>query len=111
MSETREVRTIASEKNFENRVKKFLKDEGCYFVKYWGGGQFTRSGVPDLLICCNGHFLGVELKAPNGKASDLQKFNINEIKRAGGIGLILYPDEFEDFKRVIFKLKNVIDNN
>ena len=33
---------MASEKNFENRVKRFLKDEGCYFIKYWGGGEFTK---------------------------------------------------------------------
>ena len=38
------------EKILENRVKEFLKSEGCWLVKYWGGGSYTRAGVPDLLV-------------------------------------------------------------
>lgn len=105
------VKKIAKEKNFENKIKKFLKDQDCYFIKYWGGGQFTKSGVPDLLICCNGYFVAVEVKAENGKPSELQLWNIEQIKKAGGIAMVLYPNQFEDFKKVIVSLKNVIDNN
>lgn len=97
---------MAAEKNFENKVKKFLKDEGCYCVKYWGGGLFTTAGIPDLLICCNGHFLGVELKAENGRVSQLQNLHIENIKRSGGIALVLYPKDFENFKKMIKDLKN-----
>lgn len=96
---------MAGEKTFENKVKAFLADQGCWFVKYWGGGEFTKAGIPDLLICCNGKFLGVELKAKNGKPSELQKWNIAKIKEAGGVGLILYPDGFEAFKNIIMMLK------
>lgn len=97
---------MAAEKNFENKVKKFLKDEDCYFVKYWGGGAFTKSGVPDILTCCNGYFVGVELKAPNGKPSDLQLHNLNEINKSGGFGILLYPDKFNEFKNFMHVLKN-----
>lgn len=102
---------MAQEKQFENRIKKFLKEQGCWYLKVWGGGQFTKSGIPDLLICCNGYFVAVEVKAENGKPSDLQLWNIGEIKKAGGIAMVLYPNQFEDFKNFIFLLKNVIDNN
>lgn len=95
---------MAAEKNFENKVKKFLDAEGCYFVKYWGG-YLTKAGVPDLLVCVNGHFLGVELKASNGKSSRLQLLNIEQIKKAGGIAMTLYPDDFEMFKNLIKDLK------
>ena len=97
---------MAAEKNFENRVKKFLKEQGCWFVKYWGGGQFTKAGVPDLLICCNGHFIAAEIKAPNGKPSDLQLWNIEQIRKAGGFADVLYPKDFEEFKKLILELKN-----
>ena len=96
---------MSAEKSFENKVKKFLENEGCYFVKYWGGGQFTKAGIPDLLICCNGHFLGVELKAPKGKPSELQLWNIKKIKEAGGVAMVLYPDQFDSFKELIHELK------
>jgi Holliday junction resolvase len=96
---------MAAEKQFETKVKKFLKDQGCWFLKYWAGAAYTKTGIPDLLICCNGCFLGVELKAPNGKPSELQLWNIEQIKKAGGIGLVLYPKDFDSFKELIIKLK------
>jgi Holliday junction resolvase len=95
---------MAAEKNFENRVKKFLKDQGCWFIKYWAGSEFTKSGVPDLLVCCNGHFLGIELKGPKGRPSELQLWNIEQIKKAGGIAMVLYPKDFDEFKTLIHKL-------
>ena len=102
---------MASEKQFENKIKKFLKEQNCYYIKYWGGGQFTKSGVPDLLICCNSYFVAVEVKAENGKPSELQLYNIDEIKKAGGFAMILYPNQFDNFKKFIKLLKNVIDSN
>ncbi len=89
---------MAAEKNFENRVKKFLKEQECYFIKYWGGASYTKSGVPDLLVCCNGHFIGIEVKAEKGKPSELQIYNLREIDKAGGYGVLLYPKDFEKFK-------------
>lgn len=56
------------------------------------------------MVCCNGYFLGVELKGPKGKPSALQLYNIEEIKKAGGIAMVLYPKDFEDFKTLIYNL-------
>lgn len=96
---------MPSEKQFENQVKKFLKDEGCWFLKYWAGATYTKSGIPDLLVCCNGYFIGVEVKAPKGKPSELQLYNLRKINEAGGIGFVLYPKDFDLFKKLIQKLK------
>ena len=95
---------MAQEKQFENRVKDFLKSKGCYIIKYWGGGEFTKAGVPDLLVCCNGLFLGIELKADKGKPSELQKYNLRAIEDAGGYGILLYPKDYELFKQLIIGL-------
>ena len=92
---------IAQEKQFENKVKKFLKDNGCYFIKYWGGAQFTKAGVPDLLVCCYGFFIGVELKASNGTPSPLQIHNLKSIDSAGGFAVLLYPKDFTLFKNFV----------
>lgn len=103
---------MGQEKIFENKVKKFLKDNGCWFIKYWGGSQFTKAGIPDLLCCVNGYFVAIELKAKNGKASELQKYQISKIRDANGIGVILYPNQFDDFKNYIISLtQNVTCNN
>lgn len=96
---------MAAEKTFENKVKAFLKEQGCWHLKTWSNGV-QRSGVPDLLVCCHGEFVGVELKAPNGKPSDLQLWNLRKIKESGGFAWLLYPRSYELFKGFIYALKN-----
>jgi hypothetical protein len=107
---------MASEKLFEGRVKKWLHSQGIYaagtpknkmdveqvgwFLKIWGGG-FMKAGIPDVLMCVNGFFISVELKGESGTASDLQKLNTERINAANGIGVILYPEGFEEFKEIV----------
>ena len=78
-----------------------MKEEGCYFVKYWGGGEFTKAGVPDILVCCKGRFIGVEVKSATGKPSPLQIYHLRRIYEAGGIAVLLYPKDFDMFKKLI----------
>lgn len=92
-----------NEKPFENKIKKYLKDNNCWFIKIWGGG-FQRAGIPDLLTCISGRFVAIEVKGSNGEPSELQKWNIRKIKESGGIGVILYPEDWENFKKIIDEL-------
>lgn len=89
---------MAAEKQFENKVKKYLEGRGCWILKYWGGAAYTKSGIPDLLVCANRNFIGVELKAPNGEPSLLQLYHLDKIRKAKGYGILLYPKDFENFK-------------
>lgn len=91
------------EKTYENKIKQFLKEQGAYFVKYFGCA-FTQAGVPDILSGVNGYFLAIEVKNEAGKPSELQKLNINKINKAGSFGVIVRPSDFDELKRVIFYL-------
>lgn len=92
------------EKEFENKVKKYLdKLPKCWYIKIWGGG-FMKAGIPDILGVINGKFIALELKGPNGVPSELQKRNIRIINQCGGWGVILYPKDFEEFKEGVKKL-------
>lgn len=89
------------EKEFQRKAIKYLKSlPNTWFFKVFGGG-FQRSGIPDLICCINGVFVAIELKGDNGKPTELQKMNIKKINEAGGIGIILYPSGFEEFKKLI----------
>ena len=77
-----------SEKTFENKIKSYLTDNGCYIIKTHGD-RFSKVGTPDLLICCNGKFIGAEIKAVNGVPSELQLYHLRQINDSGGIGLLL----------------------
>ena len=94
---------IASEKLFENKIKNYLKNNECYFVKFFAN-RMTKVGVPDLLCCINGYFVGIEVKAESGTPSELQKHNRDAIKYAGGISVILYPQDWDLFKTMVEQL-------
>ena len=96
---------MASEKIFENKIKKHLEERGCYYVKFFAN-SYTKIGVPDILASVNGRFVAIEVKAKNGRPSELQKLNRKQIRDSGGISIILYPSQFEDFKLLIDDLLN-----
>ena len=87
---------MGAEKNFENNIKKFLDEQGCYYIKHFANA-FTKVGVPDILASVNGYFVAIEVKASNGRPSELQLYNIKKINMSGGIGIVLYPNDFGNF--------------
>lgn len=99
------VFNIAQEKRFENKIKRYLESRGAWFVKFFANA-YTPKGIPDILACVNGYFVGIEVKAPNGKPSEIQIFNIRKINDAGGFAFILYPSKFNEFKEFIDGLTN-----
>lgn len=120
---------MAKEKNFENRVKRYLESVGVYalgtpkqkmtvkpkgyYEKRWGSAM-TTAGLPDLHIVVKGKSIEIELKAPKGKPSILQKRMIDQIVASGSIGAILYEFKKDipkdnDFKAYIdFELFKVL---
>lgn len=97
---------MTPETTFKNKVKKLLQAHGCFAIKYWGGGSYTKKGIPDLLVCCKGRFIGLELKAPDGKPTDLQLFNLKKIHQAGGMAILLYPKDLNTFLQLLDDLDN-----
>ena len=91
---------MAAEKQFENKIKAYLRTRSAYFVKFFANA-FTRSGVPDILACVNGYFVGIEVKAKDGRPTDLQLYNIRAIRDAGGFAFVLYPSAYERFTKFI----------
>ena len=81
-------------------IKTYLKNNGCWYVKYFAN-RMTKSGVPDILACVNGYFMAIEVKADKGKPSELQLWNREKIREAGGISIIVYPNQWEDLKLLI----------
>lgn len=90
-----------TEAEFQKKVLEFLRSQGVWHVKYWGGGQFTKAGIPDILACVKGKFVAIELKTETGRLSKLQEYNLAKIKESGGQALVLHPSGFEAFKDFI----------
>lgn len=88
------------EKLFENKIKDYLTSKGCWYVKFFAN-SFTKAGIPDILACVNGRFVGIEVKAATGHPSELQLAHQKQIRKAGGVSIIIYPNQFDLFKEMI----------
>lgn len=89
---------MVKEKQFERKIKAWIKKKGGWCVKYHGDA-FSTAGIPDLLACLDGRFVGIEVKAEDGEPSQLQIWTVKQIRKAGGAALVLYPSGFDRFKR------------
>lgn len=68
--------------------------------------QASISGTPDILLCCNGLFIALELKSATGKASELQKYNLKNVDKCGGLGLLVNPGNWEQVKILLKLISN-----
>ena len=91
---------MAAEKNFENRIKKYIEKKNGWYVKFFANA-YTKSGIPDILCCLNGRFLGIEVKQEIGKPSELQEFHLQEINKRNGVGILAYPSGFDELKSIM----------
>ena len=74
------------EKDIVAAIKRYLATlgEDVFFWKEHGG-PYGVSGVPDIICCYKGRFLGLEAKLPGGTLTALQERALERINRAGGI--------------------------
>lgn len=112
---------IAGEKNFENRIKKWLQSKGVYppntpkqkikappigYYEKRFGSQFTINGLPDMHLCIKGHSIDLELKDVRGKPSQAQIKILDNIKSWGCEAYLLYPKDWEAIKQRIEEVIN-----
>ena len=79
------------------RVKKILVDLNAYYTMPHGAG-YGNAGVPDFLVCYKGRFIGIECKANGNKPTALQMFNLCEIRRCGGTGLVIDETNVDELR-------------
>ena len=76
------------EKKLKQKVCAKLKELGAYYF-YASTGGYGASGVPDIVACYKGKFIGIECKANGNKATALQQKHLREISMQQGISLII----------------------
>ena len=79
----------------EKKVKNAVVDElnkfkAYYFYPVTGG--YGRSGIPDIIVCYKGRFLGIECKAGYNKPTALQEREMKAIRDAGGETMVIRED-------------------
>ena len=82
------------EKKVKQKVCAKLKELGAYYF-YASTGGYGASGVPDIVACYKGKFIGIECKAKGNKATALQQKHLREISMQQGVSLIIDETNIE----------------
>jgi Holliday junction resolvase len=88
----------------KDEVVRILKEEGVYYF-FPATHGFGRSGVPDIVCCVNGKFLGIECKAGANKPTALQVREIESIRRNGGYAIVVNETNWDMVRELVRKVK------
>lgn len=87
------------------RIQTYLAEQGARPFKIHGDDSYQEAGIPDLLVCLRGRFVGLEVKLPGKEntVSPLQEKVLREIKAAGGVAEIV--TSVEQVRTILAKLE------
>lgn len=74
----------------QGKIMRWLRSQGYYAVKIISA---TKDGVPDIITCVDGRFIGIEVKADGNEPTELQQYNRQLIELAGGKFITAYSLE------------------
>jgi Holliday junction resolvase len=77
------------ENKVKAQVKSFLKRKGFYHFSAVAG-PFAVHGIPDIIVCAGGRFVGIECKAPGKEKNTTpnQQRHLKLITSAGGVAFV-----------------------
>jgi hypothetical protein len=79
------------------RIRNWLQAQGAVVYNIHGGDNFQEAGIPDLLCCYRGSFVGIEVKQPGEQPSKAQKYQLDRIRDAGGTAIV--AETLDDVKQ------------
>ena len=87
---------MAGEQKLQSRIINDLEKKGWIVVKTI---TLSKNGFPDIFAFRSGITIFIEVKNENGKATELQKYRIEQLKQAGFNAEII--NSFEQYKQLI----------
>jgi len=94
------------EKKVKDKVKRVLTEHGAYHFMPATHG-YGSSGVPDIVACLNGKFVGIECKANGGKPTALQLKNLRELSLAGGLAILVDERSINDLNDLLTAVNKI----
>ena len=97
------MKSQVKEKWVKAQVVKMLKDIKAYYF-YPVANGYMSSGVPDIVACVNGKFVGIECKAGDNQPTALQTKNLLDIANAGGTATVINENSLDELRKLLEKL-------
>lgn len=80
------------ESRLVRNIRVALEARGAFAFKIHGSSTMM-AGLPDLIVCYKGYFIGIEAKMPGNKPSRRQELVHAWLRGAGGIVVVAYSVE------------------
>lgn len=97
------------ESRLSRNIAKALRLDG-HFVFKIHGGPTMMAGLPDLIVCADGHFIGLETKMPEKRnnTSARQDYIHEQIREAGGEVFVV--TSVEEARQVVRDVLNILES-
>jgi len=92
------------EKKVKQKVVEILKKHGAYYF-YPVTGGFGRSGIPDIIVCFDSRFIGIECKAGSNKPTALQEMEMGKIRAALGKTFVINETNIHEVEEYLLWIK------
>lgn len=92
------------EAKVKKAVKAILDEMHVYHFSPFQAGM-GRAGIPDIICCYNGRFIGIECKAGNNITTALQNRELAAIHAAGGFAFVIRETNIGELKERLLWLK------
>lgn len=78
------------EARLQRKIQDAVRAAGHFCFKVHGS-EFMMSGLPDIIVCARGHFIGLEVKLPSTRedVSRVQRLVHTKIEHAGGVARVV----------------------
>jgi hypothetical protein len=101
---------MTPEGKVKKRVKAILDELQVYNFSPMQNGM-GRAGIPDIIACHGGKFIGIECKAGDNKPTALQERELNRILNAGGEAYVINEENIEQLREeLIWMNKHLRDD-
>ena len=94
------------EGEIKDQVRKVLDEMGAYYFSPAANG-YGRTGIPDVIACVGGHFVGIECKAGSKQPTALQQRELDNIEKAEGTGILVNADNIDILKDILENRQDV----
>lgn len=96
---------MTPEAKVKKQVTTMLRAYSAYYF-YPVAGGFGSVGIPDIIACYKGRFIGIECKAGSNKPTALQQKNLDSIRAADGVALVINEANLGALEAVLNELRD-----
>ena len=93
-----------TEKWVKSQIVKTLKQFEAYYFFPVASGYMTI-GVPDIIVCYQGKFIGIECKANGNTPTVLQSKNLKAIQTASGYAMVVDETDINAVSLLLNQIK------